>query len=42
MHKQNMMELRDRARAAELALEEVLGSIQAAKYSVPTPLDAFG
>lgn len=42
MHKQNMIELRDRARAAELALEEVLGSIQAAKYSLPAPLDTSG
>ena len=32
MHKQSVMELRDRGRAAELALQEVLGSIRAAKY----------
>ena len=38
MHKQSMMELRDRARAAELALEEVLGSIQAAKYAIQASL----
>ena len=32
IHKQNAMEERDRARAAELALQEVLGSVMAAKY----------
>ncbi len=31
MHKQNMLEERDRARAAELALREVLESVNAAK-----------
>lgn len=34
MHRQSSMEGRDRARAAELALHEVLGSIQAAKYGI--------
>lgn len=33
IHKQNMLEERDRARAAELALREVLDSVQAAKYA---------
>ena len=31
IHKQNALEERDRARAAELALQEVLGSVKAAK-----------
>ena len=31
MHKQNILEERDRARAAELALLEVLDSVKAAK-----------
>ena len=32
IHKQNALEERERARAAELALQEVLGSVKAAKY----------
>lgn len=32
IQKQNVLEERDRARAAELALQEVLGSVKAAKY----------
>lgn len=32
VHKRNALEERDRARAAELALQEVLGSVKAAKY----------
>ena len=31
-NKQNALEERDRARAAELALQEVLGSVKAATY----------
>jgi len=36
-HKQNAMEERDRARAAELALHEVLESVKAAKYDARCP-----
>ncbi len=32
IHKQNALDERERARAAELALQEVLGSVKAAKY----------
>lgn len=32
-HKQNALEERDRARAAELALQEVLGSVRAARFA---------
>lgn len=35
VHKQNALEDRERARAAELALQEVLGSVKAAKYVEP-------
>lgn len=34
IHKQNVLEERDRARAAELALKEVLDNVNAAKYVV--------
>ena len=37
IHKQNALEDRERARAAELALQEVLGSVKAAKYAGVRP-----